>query len=172
MYTLILVIASGIAAGVFTFRHDENRVKLVFGAFCGLVAIPFALAAGALIGFLVPMNVVNSDAVALVSMRSSEGIGSAFLLDTRGEEGVSVYHFMSKMEDGTYAPNWVPADESVRIIEESALDGVGFWRTTIRQKSRKSVLYNFGLFKAGYERVMRQEFRVPSGTVVQTFKVQ
>lgn len=60
----------------------------------------------------------------------------------------------------------------MRLIEDPELKDVGYWRTTIRECDPNSSLYNWGIFLKERERYVRQEFRVPVGTVVQQFKVQ
>jgi hypothetical protein len=63
----------------------------------------------------------------------------------------------------------VPADSRVVIIEDSLLTNVGYWRTIVSQPDRESFLYNWALFKHGFDNLEMQEFRVPVGTVVRNF---
>ncbi len=52
------------------------------------------------------------------------------------------------------------------------MKGVGYRRTTIREPITGSALYRWGIGHRDYDTDVRQEFRVPIGTVEQNFKVQ
>ncbi len=77
---------------------------------------------------------------------------------------------MQKLSDGSMTPGSVPADSLVRIIEDESLKGTGTWTTTVDEADKKSPLYNWTLFSSDSNKYVRQTFRVPVGTVVQTFR--
>ncbi len=105
-------------------------------------------------------------------MRTTDGATGTFVWGTGGISGETSYNFMIVQPDGSITPRSVPADSRVAIIEDESLHGVGYWRTTQRELDPNSPLYNWGTGHRFRENVVRQEFRVPVGTVVQTFKVQ
>lgn len=70
------------------------------------------------------------------------------------------------------APGSVYANEVVRLIEDPELKNVGFWQTTTRKPDPSHWLYNWTIFHSDKNRVVRQEFRVPVGSVIQQFNIR
>lgn len=123
--------------------------------------------------YLVPVADVVYGPAPLVAMRSSDGTSGTFVWGS-GSVGSTVnYNFLQKMDDGSLAPRSVPADYLVRLIEDPELSNIGYWRTTIREADKMSLLYNWSLnANEGRRTVIRQEFRVPVGTIVQGFSIK
>lgn len=64
----------------------------------------------------------------------------------------------------------LPANDIVRFIEDAALQDTGSWSTTVSEVDKTSPLYVWAMDNGSRNRVVRQEFRVPVGTVVQPLK--
>jgi hypothetical protein len=171
MYTLAILVGIGFCLALYLSRRCslKRRAFACFtGSYTGLI---LSLLVGSIIVANTPTRDVVLEPATLVSMRTSDGVTGAFIFGSGSIESSSKYNFMMKMDDGSLAPAWVFSDSTVRIIEDESLQGVGYWRTTVREVDTQSALYNWGLMH-GSPRTIRQEFRVPVGTVVQGFKVQ
>jgi len=145
--------------------------------------IIWGAAAGAFVGFLfaatimrsyVPRVEVVSSADVLVAMRNGQGLSGTFIWGS-GQLGSQVtYNFYRRNEDGSLTPGQVGADSLVRIIEDKNLKDVGYWRTTFSQFVLSSPQASWAIDLVGRPDssiIVKQEFRVPAGTVVQSFGV-
>jgi len=170
MYTVILLAAIGVVAGFCIAGKGTAK----------LAGIGFGAAVGAFIGLFVGLGVTSFtpkiDVVygpaTMVSMRTTDGVAGTFVWGTGGIHGESSYNFMIKQADNSITPRSVTADALVAIIEDESLKGIGYWSTTYREPDPSSALYNWGTGHRKAKELVRQEFKVPVGTVVQTFKVQ
>ncbi len=175
MYSIIFLAAIGGfgTALVTAYFAQSSRSKIfhdsIWGSLCGAIA-------GAVIAFIIgmtmPMRVVVSHPETLVAMRSSDGVAGTFLWGSGTIKNQVNYNFMLRMKDGSMAPHTVPADKAVRLIEDPELKNVGYWRTTTREPDTSSELYKWSIFSSDRTRIIRQEFRVPVGTVVQQFNIK
>lgn len=172
MYLVTLCAVIGVLVGLIVApRFDGKRL---FGAgIGGVVGVFVGLFGGLAVANYVPTHDVVHDPATMVSMRTADGVTGTFVWGTGGIQGQTTYNFMIKQADGSISPRSVPADSYVAIVEDPSLTNVGYWRSTYRGMDRSSPLYNWatGGSTRRYE-LVRQEFRVPVGTVVQTFKVQ
>jgi hypothetical protein len=171
MYTLAILAGIGCCLALYLSRRcslDERAFACFIGSFIGAI---LSILVGGIIAVNTPTRDVVLGPATLVSMRTSDGVTGAFIFGSGSIESSSKYNFMMKMDDGSLAPGWVFSDSTVRIIEDKSLEGVGYWRTTVREVDTESALYNWGLLHRSRVTI-RQEFRVPVGTVVQGFKVQ
>ena len=98
--------------------------------------------------------------------------GGIYLVDQATFVGVHQWNFLQRMDDGSMVPGSVPADGLVHLIEDPELKNTGFWSTTIREADQSSPLYPWAIGTGDRTRTVRQEFRVPVGTVVQQFNIQ
>jgi hypothetical protein len=170
MNTIYLLAAVGLVIGFFVADKPLQKVVgIVIGAVIGG-------AVGAFLALIVAAATPRAEVVygpaTLVSMRSSDGMSGAFIFGSGSFGSETTYNFMIKKDDGSMTPRSVYANSAVAIIEDPSLTNIGYWTTTMREPNPESFLYNWGLGHKDYQRVVRQEFRVPVGTVVQTFKVQ
>lgn len=131
------------------------------------------LIAGLVIGgCFVPKHDVVYGPGTLVAMRSSDGVTGTFIWGSGSISSQTTYNFLQKMDDGSMVPGSVPADRLVHLIEDPDLKNVGYWRTTKREADPASPFYQWSIGAHDGDRVIRQEFRVPVGTVVQQFSIK
>ncbi len=135
----------------------------------GVVGLVVALIVG---GAFLPLRDVVYGPATLVSMRSSDGISGSFIWGTGSVNSQLTYHFLQRMEDGSMVPRSVPANEVVHLIEDPEMKNTGFWRTTMSEPDTTHWLYKWSAGSRDRIRTIRQEFRVPVGTVVQQFNVR
>jgi hypothetical protein len=76
------------------------------------------------------------------------------------------------MDDGSKVPGSVPANGLVHLIEDPKLKNTGTWSTTISEPDKSSPLYPWSIGAEQRTRTVRQEFRVPVGTVVKQFNIK
>jgi len=152
----------------------RERSKYIFaaiiGPFCG--AIVGLVAALTVVCYMVPMKDVVYGQAKLVAMRSSDGISGTFVWGSGSIGNRTTYNFLQRMEDGSMVPGSVPADGLVHLFEDPELTNSGFWSTTIREADKTSPLYPWAIGTSDRTRTVRQEFRVPVGTVVQQFNIK
>ncbi len=170
MNSIYLLAAIGSVVGFFVADRGFYRL-LGLGIGCVIGGVVGLIVGLAVAGFTPRADVVYGPST-MVSMRTTDGVVGTFVFGTGGIRGETSYNFMIKMQDGSITPRSVPANSYVAIIEDPSLTNVGYWTTTMREPDPQSFLYNWGFGHSDYQRVKRQEFRVPVGTVVQTFKVQ
>lgn len=175
MYSIYTLAALGLLVGIVCSccgKRDMGKTIfwLIIDPFIGAVVGLFV----GLIVFssLVPMKDVVYGPGTLVAMRSSDGVSGTFVWGS-GSIGSSVtYNFLQKMDDGSMSPRSVPANDLVALIEDPELKNTGFWRTTINEVDKTSALYKWSIGASDRNRTVRQEFRVPVGTVVQQFSIK
>ncbi len=175
MNTILLLGALGLAIGIICACIGERRLsKFLLGTIIGTAIGGFVgfVVALAVIGEMVPMREVVYGPGTLVAMRSSDGISGTFVWGSGSVNNSISYHFLQKLNDGSMKPGSVYADDIVRLIEDPELKNIGYWRTTKIEADPTSSLYNWGLGTGLRTRVIRQEFRVPVGTVVQQFSIK
>jgi hypothetical protein len=176
MKTLYLLTIIGAAIGLAIGYYVSLSGHWV-GPCCWIVGIAIGAGVGCFIGtcvansILVPTHDVVSRDVKLVSMRSSDGGIGTFVWGS-SDGSYPTYHFFMQNDDGSFTPGQVPANSLVRIIEDKDLDGVGYWRTIARQADLSSPIASWALDPQDCNFVITQEFRVPVGTVVQSFSVK
>ncbi|MCC7530509.1 MAG: hypothetical protein IT342_18440 [Candidatus Melainabacteria bacterium] len=171
MYSIYLCAAIGIVIG-FGVASRTTGAKLGGIVGGGVIGAVVGLIVGLFVSIATPRHEVTYGPSTMVSMRTTDGVTGTFVFGTGGIRGETTYNFMIKLQDGSVTPRSVPANSLVAIIEDESLAGVGYWRTTYRESDPGSILYKWGIGHSDSDRVVRQEFRVPVGTVVQTFKVQ
>ena len=142
----------------------------IFGPLDGFViGMVIALAIGSI---MLPTKTVVYGPGTLVAMRSSDGFSGTFIWGSGSIGSSSTYNFMQRMDDGSLKPGFIYVDETVRVIEDPELKDVGYWRTTMTEADRSSPWSAWSLGQNSMSKVVRQEFRVPKGTVVQEFKIK
>lgn len=170
MYSIYL--CAGIAAVVGLFLAPRGLAKLAGIGAGSIIGGVVGVIVGLIISAATPRHDVVYGPATMVSMRTTDGVAGTFVWGTGGIRGETSYNFMIKQQDGSITPRSVTADSLVAIIEDESLKDAGYWRTTFNEPDKDSALYKWGIGHRDYERIVRQEFRVPVGTVVQTFKVQ
>ncbi len=68
-------------------------------------------------------------------------------------------------------PGSVPANGLLLLIEDPTLKNVGYLTITMREADRTAPLYNWAIDTNYLTEIVSQEFRVPVGTVVQSFHI-
>ena len=172
MYTILSFAVVGLLIG---FCVASGTLVERFGAYCGssIFAAAFGVVAALLLSPLVPQHEVVYGPATLVSMRSSDNnLSGAFIFGTGGFRGQTTYNFMIKLQDGSMTPDSVYADSKVRLIEDSTLTNVGYWSTVKNEPMKDSPLYDWSIGHSENVQIVRQEFRIPAGTVVQNFNIQ
>ena len=171
MYTIILVTPLMVALAVFIARKVRASDIATLACFGGLIGAALAVPCALHIGSWVPMKDVTVAPARLATMRSADGVNGAFVWGSGSAGQQLVYHFYIRNSDGSLTPGKVVADSNVCIIEDATLGREGFWTTTWRIVDSSSALSRWALSADLRNSVVRQEFRVPVGTVVQSFKV-
>lgn len=175
MYSIYTFAALGLIVGIIGSCIGTREWGKTF--FCTLIGTVIGAVVGLMLGLIVFASLVPKVDVVygpgtLVAMRSSDGVSGTFVWGS-GSFGNSVsYNFLQKMDDGSMSPRSVPADNLVALIEDPELKNIGYWRTTIREADKKSALYKWSIGANDGNRTIRQEFRVPVGTVVQQFSIK
>ena len=172
MYTLMLCPAIGLVfAIIFASSGSRSRDRYIVSALGGLVFgfICSILIGGIVLPSMLPMKNVVYGPRSLVPMRSSDGVSGIFVWGT-GSRSAANYSFQLRMEDGSMALRSLPVNDTVRFIQDPALRDTGFWSTTVSEVDQTSALYAWAIDDGSRNRVVRQEFRVPVGTVVQPLK--
>lgn len=173
MKTIYLSTLIGIMIGLVV--ADPGLSSKLIGSASGAIG-------GYMIGFIiahliipgwVPRHNVTNEPVTLVSMRNVDYVSGAFIFGGGNFGQQTTYSFMVKLDDGSMMPHSVPANQLVRLIEDPSLENVGYWRTTVSNLDPSSALYPWSCARDSWEgELVRHEFRVPVGSVVQTFRVQ
>ena len=175
MYTIMLCAVIGLIIAVMVAKRGErDRIGYIFDAIIGSVSggVAGMIIAGIVICDHVPMKNVVVGPVELVAMRSSDGASGTFVWGSGSFGNQTTYNFLQRKEDGSMVPGSVPADDRVHLIEDPELKDTGFWRTTFVTADTTSPLYNWAIFTRDRAYILRQEFRVPVGTVVQQFSIE
>jgi hypothetical protein len=159
MYTIIFGAALGAVIGSFINGTSGDIIGAFIGALVGLGA------AISLFSYLVPRRNVVNKPVKLVAVRSSDGISETFIWASGELSNRTTYNFLQLMEDGSMVPGCVPANHLVHLIEDPELKDTGFWSTTINEADKTSPLYAWAIDTCDWTEPVRQEFRVPIGTV-------
>jgi hypothetical protein len=173
MYTMILCAAlAAIIVVLIAARKCGIGMAIYYAAMASMLGLVIGLIASMIIeATLVPMVDNVYGPARLVAVRSSEGVSGAFIWGSGSISSDTYYNFYMAEPDGSFAPEQVPASSVVRIIEDASLKDEGFWTTTIREPDTKSPFYRWGFVNDPRTETLRQEFRVPKGTVVQSFNI-
>jgi hypothetical protein len=175
MNSIMLGAALGLLIGLIIASCGKRNsskyiVSTIAGTFIGAIVGIFA--GLTVICYMVPMKDVVYGPAKLVAMRSSDGISGTFVWGSGSIGNRTTYNFLQRMEDGSMVPGSVPADGLVHLFEDQELKNTGFWSTTIREADKDSPLYPWALATRDRRQTVRQEFRVPVGTVVQQFNIK
>lgn len=150
-------------------RRDGAVIGVGSGAGLGAVA-------GIIIGLVftsaLPVHKVASKPVELVAMRSADNLNGAFIWGTGGLGVDQVYHFYKKESDGSMVPGKMWASNKVHIIEDAGLEHTGTWTTISEEVDPSSRFFAWALTPDDRTRIVREEFRVPVGTVRQIFELK
>jgi len=148
-------------------RETDSYLAMLYrlaGLFGGL---NLAIVASIILGFYVPQHQVVSEPLTLAAMHSQDGITGSFVWGTGSINSQPYYQFMVRQSDDSLTPTRVPADSMVHIIEDASLKGVGYWTSTFTVDVKSPL----SAWTMGERRplLVRQEFRVPAGTVLRNF---
>ncbi len=174
MYTFMLCPALGLVfAIVYASCGTRTSDRYVCSAFFGLVVgfLCSVFVAGIVLPVMLPTKDVVYGPRSLIPMRSSDGISGIFVWGSGSIESGAKYNFQLRMEDGSMALRSLPVNDIVRFIEDPALQDTGFWSTTVSEVDKTSPLCAWAIDNGSKNRIVRQEFRVPVGTVVQPLKL-
>ena len=181
MYSLYLFTVLGVLIGFIIGDRAPHRQRndrfgktghRISGVFYGLLF-------GGLVGFLVaigmpqfvPYHNVASRNIPLSALHSSDGFSGAFVWGSGTIASQQYYNFIYRNDDGSLSPGQLPADSAVHIMEDPSLHEQGYWHTITNEPDRSSPLAAWALFNREPDTVIEQDFRVPAGTVVQSFRI-
>lgn len=178
MYSVIALALIGLGIGLWLTNGDGYGRSI----FWSIVASLVGLVIGGLFGIMLASGIGVSGAkvqkvlgpATLVSIRSSDGVNGAFIWGSGSIGSETSYNFMLKLDDGSLTPRKVPSDSLVFFIQDPELKDVGYWRTTIELDDLTSPActnWSWGIC-SGFQKTIRQEFRVPAGTIVEQFSVK
>lgn len=120
----------------------------------------------------IPFRAVTEGPWTLASVRSHDSLQGSFIWGTGTVNGALTYHVYVKNNDGSITPYQIAGDNRVKIIEDSTLDGVGYWRQTRLVDDLSTPISRWTGFKRGINQVTEIEIRVPVGTVRQSFDIK
>lgn len=174
MYSIILGAIIGLIGGVIYFRCNKgDRFDLCFNTVIGsVIGAVVGLVCSFMVASAMPKTEVVYGPAQLVAMRSADGVNGAFIFGTGGFRNSTNYNFLMKNADGSMVPGSVTADGYVHITEVESLKTSGTWTSTYSECDPKSVFYAWAIGVRDQKTLIRQDFRVPVGTVVQQFRVQ
>jgi hypothetical protein len=174
MYTIILLTLLGLARGL-TLPSSKGKGPLYIASSGVGIASALGLcgmAAALMFAQSVPMKDVVYGPAKLVAMRNLDGISGSFIFGSGSINSVNTYNFLQRMQDGSMVPGSVPANGLVHLIEDPELKNTGSWSITISEPDKSSPLYPWSIGAELRSKAVRQEFRVPVGTVVQQFNIK
>lgn len=175
MYTIYATAAIGTCIGIYFYLKGTKRAiwELLFNSvFAGAIGAVVGMFVAMVLSTAVPRTHTTNEPVTLVSMRNQDGLTGSFIFGSGSINSSMSYHFLIKQKDGSLVPNSVLSTELVHFIEDPELKNVGYWQTTLRQTDPSHWLYNWTIFHSDRTRVVRQEFRVPVGSVIQQFNIR
>jgi hypothetical protein len=181
MYSVFLIAVVGFAFGALLCLQFKPRINAIGNVFVVFVCTFLGAVIGTLLAAFLANFVSYHNAVyengALVAMRNTQGLQGTFVIGTFGLSGhgelksTQQYNFLLRVEDGSMVPHSMIADTLVHLVEDESLKDVGYWTTTYYEPNPDSALFNWAMHDASDRSVVRQEFRVPAGTVVQNFEI-
>jgi len=177
MYSIILASIAGIVAlltVVENARYGKTTWQLRLGAilFGGYFGAVGGMVTAVTITKLMPQKEVVYGPYKLVAMRSVGAISGTFVAGT-GMIGTSVnYNFMVEQDDGSVSPYSVPVNGNTHITEDPSLHNTGTWTSIHLEVDRNSWLYNWSVGAEKRDVVVKNNLRVPVGTVLQQFSAQ
>lgn len=178
MYSAIALALIGLGVGLWLTNGDGYGRSVFWTVIISLVGIVI----GGFIGIAIAAGIGVSGAkvqkvygpATLVSIRSSDGVNGAFIWGSGSIGSETSYNFMLKLDDGSLTPRKVPSNSLVFFIQDPELKDIGYWRTTVEVDdltSPKCTKWSWGICSPT-ETYIRQEFRVPAGTIVEQFSVK
>lgn len=110
---------------------------------------------------------VNRGPIELAAVRTSTGISGTFVLGSGSVSSTSNYRVLVRNQDGSMTPYQIPADSTLRIIEDKTLNGVGYWSWTNLEPHEGPYRWTA---RPPMKRI-KNELRVPEGSIVYSFEV-
>jgi hypothetical protein len=104
----------------------------------------------------------------LASLRNAEGVAGTFFLGTGSIGSAECYVYYIRMADGSYSPRTLEVSNNTRIFEEKREDGE---LKTYRHDFEPRFLKLFAFWSDRYYRYT-YEFRIPTGSLKQNFKLE
>lgn len=172
MYSLYASLIAFAVASLLVAKLEKKPILLLLSAGLVLGSIAGYVTAFLLSAF-VPMKEVTYPRAILAAMRSDVNHSRTFLLGTGSESGHVVYRFFIRNQDGSLTPYEIQASPHVRIIEDATLTNQGHWSTTMKEVDKSAAIAAWAIRTSVTDPVVvKEEFRVPQGTVVQSFTVR
>jgi hypothetical protein len=174
MYSMLaLALAGALIGACVGQRLEKKAIALLIGGAVGTFLGGFVgMFLALIVGNWVPMHNVEYGPATLVAVNSSNGMTGTFVWGSGSVNSQTSYNFMKRNDDGSLTPGQIPANDYVRIIEDKDLKDVGYWMSTYREVDTSSALYNWSLAAEDRNKLVKQELRVPAGTVVQGFSIK
>ena len=165
MRTIVIFVFAGLLIG-------SILGQCMIFAFCGAgVGLAFGASLAVALADVVPLREVARGPVVLVAMRRSDGTAGTFLLGSGTISSRSSYNFLKLLDNGSMVPCSVPVNNLVRLIEDPQLENVGYWSTVFAEADPTSKFFKWAINTGERTHIVRQEFRVPKGTVIHQFTI-
>ena len=174
MNSILLGLGLGLLIGAVIGLRCEKKLSALAlgGGFGAIIGAVVGVIGGLIVSAFGPKHEVVYGPATLVAMRTADGVSGSFVWGSGSINSRVTYNFLYRNKDGSLTPGQVIADSSVHIIEDASLQGVGCWSSTYTEADTTKAIANWGLGIHDEDQVIRQEFRVPVGTVVQSFSVK
>jgi hypothetical protein len=137
---------------------------------CSLFGGALGCVAAVLLGFVMPRVNVDSAPIELAAVDNVEGMKGTFLYGSGSVRSNLVYNFLIRNVDGSMTPNSVVADGHVRIVQDKNLSEVGYLTITVSKVEKSTAFRYWALDISPREEIVAYEFRVPDGSVKQSFR--
>lgn len=172
MFTVITIAFIAVMTGIYIGYREEGSSGIYFGGLLGaLLGILLGFIIALAVGCTLPRVNMSSGPFTLVSMKTENGISGAFVIGTGNLHSRASYQMLLRNEDGSMTPYSVTADDKVRLIEDSSLKDKGLWIVTYNRPNPASLICNWVLFLSNSTQIVSHEIRVPTGSIIQNFKV-
>lgn len=152
------------------FRYWLTRafgVKFLAAFAGGGLGFVLGLFVGMICGQMMPHIERVLGPATIVAMQGGNGVSGAFVLGTGNFDTFHHYTFYLKNENGSVSPQVLSADRSVQIFQDENLKETGTWQSIELICDPASSLRSWALCDS---RIIRQELRVPVGTVQHDFR--
>jgi|GEM_PF-726386 len=179
MYTVIALTLIGLVSGAYLWYRLRPglvipglRALFIRLGICGGLGWFIGCIVAATVTMNLPAKQVVYGPAHLVAMRSSDGLSGTFIWGTGSIGSATRYNFMMVQGDGSMVPGSVSADGLVHITEDKSMVGKGTWTSVMSVPDYSVPMAAWALHSGRPPELVRHDFRVPVGTVVQQFSVK
>jgi hypothetical protein len=145
------------------FSIGESAIFSLFGGIIGAV-IGFIVSIG--LAYFAPRIEVKTEPLDLVSVKTS--YGPMYVSSSGGQ----YYNVMVRDSDGSMYPMRIEASTNVHIREDLDLSDRGYYQATIRKLDTSGIFGLLFLEQGRSGLIVREDIRVPAGTVLTNFIIE